>query len=251
MEPLPDMRFQKAFTLIEVLVVVAIIALLVAILLPSLAAARAQARAVLCMNNVKQIGLAAQMYAMEFKDTFPSSAHGGTPDPKTWWLHILTRYSKAPLLFQCPDDEAKNFLDWSKPLPPKSELSKYRWASYAVNYLVVTHTDADNNPITAYSDKISRVRRPGDVVLVGESEDSLLGVDHIHPERFEWTGGPEGQIATKRHQGKANYLFVDAHVARLRIEAGQSHLNSLAQDLKQKFRIYGGLEPFALGSHFA
>ena len=212
------MRYRKAFTLIEVLVVVAIIATLIAILLPSLAAARAQGRSVLCMNNVKQIGLAAKMYAMEFKDTFPSSAHGGEANPKTWWLHVLTRYSKAPLLFKCPDDKAENFLDWSKTLPSSSELSNYRWSSYAVNYLLVTHTDLNNNPITAYSDKISRVHRPAYVVLVGESEDSLLGVDHIHPERFEWTGGPEGQIATKRHQNKANYLFVDAHVAKLRIE---------------------------------
>jgi type II secretory pathway pseudopilin PulG len=107
--------------LIEVLVVVAVIALLVAILLPSLAAARAQARAVLCMNNVKQIGLAARMYAMEFKDTFPSSAHGGTPDPKTWWLHILTRYSKAPLLFQCPDDERRT--SWTGASPCRQAAS--------------------------------------------------------------------------------------------------------------------------------
>lgn len=212
------MYYRKAFTLIEVLVVVAVIALLVAILLPSLAAARAQGRAVLCMNNVKQIGLAARMYAMEFRDTFPSSAHGGMPEPKTWWLHVLTRYSKSPLLFQCPDDEADSFLDWSKPLPPNSELSKYRWASYAVNYLFVRQVDDDNRPINAYSDKVSRVRRPGYVVLAGESQDSLLGVDHIHPERFEWTGGPEGQIATKRHRGKAHYLFADTHVAGLRIE---------------------------------
>lgn len=212
------MHDRKAFTLIEVLVVVAIIALLVSVLLPSLAAARRQARAVVCMNNCKQIGLAAQMYAMQYKDTFPPSAHGGEPDPKTWWLHVLTRFIKTPLLFKCPEDSAQNFLDWSKALPPATELNHYRWASYAVNYLVVSPTDGDNNPITPYSERLSRIRRPQYVVLVGESQDSLLQVDHIHPERFEWRGGPQGQVATTRHNGRAHYLFVDSHVARLRIE---------------------------------
>jgi prepilin-type N-terminal cleavage/methylation domain-containing protein/prepilin-type processing-associated H-X9-DG protein len=212
------MNRRKGFTLIELLVVVAIIALLVAILLPSLAAARRQARATMCMSNCKASGLATQVYALQFKDGFPPSAHGGGADPKDWWLHVLTRYSKAPLLFRCPEDEADGFLDWSKALPSGSELEKYRWASYAVNYLMVRQVDDKNEPVTPYSDRLSRVHRQQYTILVAESQDSLKGVDHIHPERFDWTGGPEGQVAAKRHMGKANYLFVDAHVERLRIE---------------------------------
>ena len=62
---------RSGFTLIEVLVVVAIIALLVAILLPALSRARAQARQVVCLSNLKQIGLGAVQYAHEHREYIP------------------------------------------------------------------------------------------------------------------------------------------------------------------------------------
>ena len=61
------MKLNKRFTLIELLVVIAIIAILAAILMPALSQARARGKAAQCTNNLKQIGLAIQLYTEDHK----------------------------------------------------------------------------------------------------------------------------------------------------------------------------------------
>src|SRR5580698_10203906 len=66
-------KFRTGFTLIELLVVIAIIAILAAILLPVLSAAKDKAKRTTCLNNLKQINVAFDLYAGDNQDTLPSA----------------------------------------------------------------------------------------------------------------------------------------------------------------------------------
>ncbi|WP_165072870.1 DUF1559 domain-containing protein [Paludisphaera rhizosphaerae] len=86
---------RRAFTLIELLVVIAIIAVLIALLLPAVQAAREAARRAQCVNNLKQLGLAAHNYA-NIGGSFPANlylhpqyANAGTTWNNSSWLVFL------------------------------------------------------------------------------------------------------------------------------------------------------------------
>src|SRR5690606_13890352 len=99
-------RIEAGFTLIELLVVISIITILIALLLPALASARKAAEATTCLTNLKQQGLAWQMYSYDSRNLIVRALSSTLDDNTTGWYgtihnsglgrpyaHFLARYS--------------------------------------------------------------------------------------------------------------------------------------------------------------
>ena len=181
---------RNGFTLIELLVVIAIIAILAAILFPVFAQAREKARATTCTSNLRQIGQATHMYIQDYDETFPN-ATAGLAAPNQPWIEELRPYIGTKDLTRCPDDRSIFG-------PTSKHLTSY----------VLSNFFSAGRPLAV-------IQEPSQTIYAAEAADNLLG-DHYHPNR-----GPDNmlrELATKRHSGGANYLFVDSHVKWLRFE---------------------------------
>jgi prepilin-type N-terminal cleavage/methylation domain-containing protein/prepilin-type processing-associated H-X9-DG protein len=205
---------RPAFTLVEMLVVMSIIALLMAILLPSLRRARALAQRVVCLSNMRQMGIALNAYCLDSQYHLPPSSCRIT-DPNEYWLYILNKYSQSPLLFRCPSDKAKLFIDWSKPIA--SQPPDARWSSYEVNNLLDPSVPRYGAGYNAYNSVLS-IRHPGSCIYVAECPESWTNVDHPHAELWLSLQQAEGFVDWNRHIGNSNYLFADGHAENLIFE---------------------------------
>src|SRR5579871_4466808 len=103
------LRARFGFTLIELLVVIAIIAILAAILFPVFAAAREKARQTACLSNLKQVGLAAQMYAQDYDENFVHTELGGDVSDanERYWGDMLQPYLTSWQVLVCPSAAGK------------------------------------------------------------------------------------------------------------------------------------------------
>lgn len=106
---------KAAFTLIELLVVIAIIAILAAILFPVFAAAKTAAKKTMSLSNVKQIGMASQLYMGDYDDTTPPvfwfdplALDYPTAQGFHYYALLMLPYTINEKIFLCPADSAED-----------------------------------------------------------------------------------------------------------------------------------------------
>lgn len=97
----------RAFTLIELLIVIAIIALLISLSLPGLKAVRAAGKQTGCLSDMRQIGIAAVTYSVDFRDSLPDP-NWGPRAVVPGWLYDGTVNTQ-----NCTPDDRKTGVLWS------------------------------------------------------------------------------------------------------------------------------------------
>ena len=235
---LPAVR--QGFTLIELLVVVAVIALLAALLLPALRQARGKAQSAICVNNLRQQGIAFAQYALDWDDYMPNVNLGwnrelgragylGAPENFTSILGLSTRYR----VFHCPGERAA--YQNADPIIAKAGYwDYYHGTSYTINFSVggysmgsrrgffsggfhsttnVTMSDS-NTPFPPMPANAGFVTDANDFTYSFAVYESRMDLPICWDYLCGGMGGTfSGYYHCFRHPGRrANMLFMDGHV---------------------------------------
>jgi prepilin-type N-terminal cleavage/methylation domain-containing protein len=237
----PFSNIRHAFTLIELLVVIAIIAILAAMLLPTLAAAKKKGQQAACLSNLKQIGLAFEVYLNDQSGHFPDRRDLKTSLPggfQPWGNSIWPKSSVTPggidpragwaatnFLNECP-----NLNVWSCPAAINSPVGNI------IQSVQATSNDT-NAPLCRYwAWRFDNINNPGIEDFWGKTEaeavaglqstnDPLIGyiggasdvelvVDPYYPNTTP--GVPTGFSGYTIHAGGRCRVFMDNHVQFIR-----------------------------------
>ncbi|MEM1165184.1 MAG: prepilin-type N-terminal cleavage/methylation domain-containing protein [Planctomycetota bacterium] len=244
------------FTLIELLVVVSIIALLLGVLLPAMSGARTAALQAVSSSNLRQLGIAMNVYMDDHDGTMPRSTHFG--DGVDSWILTLRPYINAPGTNASFGDELDNTAFDRVRLCPADPQGAARLQRGGSSYILNQHlADAVRDPFTleVLSDFSNRrfINCPSctyTLFIAADGKPAELAEDHaenlgwqlaptpasrwgavladIEPGRFGGTGpdvepsnesGISGEdMLEYERTGRSSYLFFDGHVASIEAE---------------------------------
>ncbi|OGV80337.1 MAG: hypothetical protein A3K19_04240 [Lentisphaerae bacterium RIFOXYB12_FULL_65_16] len=196
--------YRRRFTLIELLVVIAIIAILASMLLPALTQAKDRAKLINCAANVRQLGVAVQLYLEDNTEYFP----------ETWWT-ALTGWQPAPAAYR------------SLLAPYAAELEQWRCPGRPARDGITVEPGAWNSSCTHYIYSNYFWYNARSLRKVAKTDSSGVFVDNRHYTYWALDGSnqvwpnPYAVNTISRvsfhHAMSANVVFVDGHVATYRM----------------------------------
>ena len=214
---------EKKFTLIELLVVIAIIAILAAMLLPALSSARSAAKTASCLGNIKQLGMAANLYSDEHDDWTNPGAYGSS---KTFF-HILAPANGAPYGISYADKEGSTSV---LICPAESRgvgshtAGKMDYSSYACNvYVMGIKGSGKSSSSGSTRDQVytrGTFEIPDKVITFGDNiNPHIYAASYPNNYAFRHGAGDprsaSGSSLTDDYKivgaGQCNFVFLDGH----------------------------------------
>jgi prepilin-type processing-associated H-X9-DG protein/prepilin-type N-terminal cleavage/methylation domain-containing protein len=204
---------RRPFTLIELLLVIAIMSILASLLLPALSRARDKVRALSCLNNFKQIGMAWHLYLEENGSIFPGPALTDSTNAYARWMVIPAYYmGHIPSMTQSSwntNIHAKQVYPMLRcPVdPPYTNGDKF--CNYGFNGRF--HADLETGKLALDKRRMDDFDDASATMMCGDSNHNVYGADGTS-YRFAWQPFDNVTTYSVRHPGHtANYVFVDGH----------------------------------------